>query len=378
MQSPSDYYDTMVMAGDIRNDINQRGALVHMDFLHRRLLSYVPPKKQGVFKWLFGQKSADTDTKPPKGVPKGVYVYGTVGNGKTVLLKCFYKTAPTDKKIYFHLHQFLLDVNTRLKKYTDKNMEESHIMNRVIDSYMHQAWLFCFDECVVGDVADAMLFGQIVTGIIERGGVLVCTSNFAPDMLKPRGGVGNNVFQRYAKQFFAHMIPHDMNSTTDYRVIEGDNQWRFYFQANTLQQRQQLLHDYIDKDAKHIVKNAWHMDVVTVRDRRIDIPQVHNGTCMFQFSYIIEGAFGAEDFMAIAKKYHTIILKNVLPISADNTSLIKRLIVFIDCLYENKSRLIITANCPPQGIYPEGLVSFEFSRALSRLNAMQAIGYSRA
>ncbi len=376
MQSPSDYYDQMVTAGDIRNDTNQRQALVHMDFLHRQLLTYAPPQKQGLFKWFFAKKKYPVDTAPAP--PKGIYIHGTVGNGKTVLLQCFYETAPTDKKLYFHLHQFLLDVNTRLKQYSDNTVNESHIMNRVIESYIKQAWVFCFDECVVGDVADAMLFGQIVTGIIERGGVLVCTSNFSPALLKPRGGVGNNVFQRYAKRFFAHMHTHDMNSPTDYRIIEDDNQWRFYWHAETLAQREQLLDDFIATAAKHIVKDAWHQDTVAVRDRRVPVPQVNNGTCVFQYTHIIEGAFGAEDFMAIAKKYHTIILKNVTPITADNTSFIKRFIVFIDCLYENKARLVITATCPPKHIYPNGLVAFEFSRALSRLNAMQAIGYSRA
>ena len=366
MQSPSEYYDTLVANGDIQNDDCQRNALVHMDALYGKLLQYSPPK-QGIFSRFFKKN-------PPVSPPKGLYTHGTVGTGKTVLLKCFFKTAPTDKKAYFHLHHFLSDVNQRLNTFAHHHLDEADIMAQVIESYIHTAWLFCFDECVVGDVADAMLFGQISTGIISRGGVIVCTSNFAPDKLRPRGGVGNNVFQRYAKQFFAHMIAHDMNSPTDYRVIEGADNWRFYWNTSTNPTAESELNGLLAEKTT----GDWYMDSVAVRDRRISIPKCNNKVCLFDFCYIIGGAFGAEDFMAIASKYPIVVIKNITPISADNTSLIKRLIVFIDCLYENKARLIITANCDPEQIYPKGLVSFEFARALSRLNAMQAIGYSRA
>lgn len=363
MQSPSDYYDICVQRGDLQSDTAQRGALVPLDGLHRALLHYTPCKN-GLMSRLFGK---NIQTQPP---PHGVFIHGTVGNGKTVLLQCFYETVPTDKKVYFHLHHFLSDVNTRLKRFADSKKSETDSMRTVIDSYMKQAWVFCFDECVVGDVADAMLFGQIAMGIMERGGVMVCTSNFSPDTFRPRGGVGANAFKQYAQRFFNAMEVFDMNSPTDYRVIEGDNTWRFFWDAPAI--------EAIDALVAHHTTAPLKPENLSVRDRTLHIPLAGDGVCKVSYTYILEGAFGAEDFMTLARKYHTVILTDMMPISADNTSIIKRFIVLVDCLYEHKSRLVISATCTPENIYPDGLVAFEFSRALSRLNAMQAVGYSRA
>ncbi|MGB1360937.1 MAG: cell division protein ZapE [Alphaproteobacteria bacterium] len=357
MTTPEQYYNNLVKSGDIISDDKQLFCLKKLNKIHSKLKGYDP--SGGFLKSLFGSKQ-----------PDGIYMYGSVGNGKSLLLKSFYETAPTDKKIYMHFHDFLLDLNYRLKKYNDDKTDDP--LKQVAQDILNENWLFCLDECVVGDVGDAMLFGRVITHIIDGGGVMICTSNFEPDKLKPRGGDAS-VFKPYVEKFFNKTIPHDMDSATDYRAKKGADNYPYFLYPLTPGNRgklQRFTDDLADGNEIEAVE-------VDIRGHKLSYNKRGGKVICTTYDELMISPYGVEDFNHLADNCRTLVLGGMKKISDEDTVTAKRFILLVDALYEKRARLIMSAEVSAEELYTGTKVEFEYKRTLSRLKEMQSLKYRK-
>ena len=361
MPSPKENYNTLVTSGKIQPDKKQILALDKLETLYHQLINYNPHKAVGSWRGFFCKLGLGKG-KCLDNFPMGLYMHGSVGVGKTVLLKSFYDSIPTDKKVYMHFHTFLLDLNKRMVDYNDKGVDDPLACIGV--DIVKEAWLFCFDECVVGDVGDAMLFGRIAQVILQNGGVIVATSNFPPEKLKPRGA-GADIFRPYVEYFFSRTMTHDMNSTLDYRSVKGKDGWANYLYPLNNGTRGKL--QRIMDDLTYGVETA--PDVLYVRGHSIALYHTGGNVACTTYIDLLAKPYGVQDFMALADKYPTLVIGGIPKIKADDTTLAKRFIVLVDAYYEVGGKIILSADCPPEELYEHGPVKFEFERCLSRLSS---------
>ena len=354
MTSPQRYYKNLVALGVLQSDAKQCVALEKLEDLHNTLLNYNPRKKGFSLRGFFSNEKTQISD-----MPQGLYLHGSVGCGKTVLLKAFFETAPTTQKVYMHFHTFLLDINKRLSKYTEGSVVDP--LDCIAKDLFKDNWLYCFDECVVGDVGDAMLFGRIVESILQQGGVIVATSNFAPEHLKPRGA-GADIFKPYVDYFFERTIGFDMDSAIDYRS-EHRNGWENYLYPLNSSTKDKL-QGITDNLTKGITITP---ETLYVRGHGIYLSHTGAGVACSTYNDLLAKPYGVEDFIALARAYSTLVVSGIPKISADNTALAKRFILLVDAYYEAGGKIILSADCSPDMLYERGPVKFEFERALSRL-----------
>ncbi|MFL2660155.1 MAG: cell division protein ZapE [Alphaproteobacteria bacterium] len=353
--TPEHYYEKKVTSGEINDDPKQRNALKKLNQIHNLLKGYKPRK--GITRFFFSKKQ-----------PCGIYMYGSVGNGKSLLLRVFYESAPTNKKIYMHFNDFLLDINYRMKQQSSK---ESDPLKKVANDILKENWLLCLDECSVGDVGDAILFGRIVNYIIQGGGVMICTSNFTPEKLTPRGG-GSSIFKPYIEKFFEKTIPYDMDSVIDYRAKAGADKFPYYLHPLTPENAgklQRFIDDFSDFSELKELK-------VEIRGHNLHLYQAGSDVCYTTYQDLMGSAYGVEDFNYIAENFKIVVMSGMKKIPSEDTATVKRFILLVDSLYEKRRRLIMSAQVSAEKLYTGKKVQFEYKRTLSRLKEMQSPKYS--
>ena len=309
--------------------------------------------------WPFGSKNNDV---------RGVYLYGGVGRGKSMLMDLFFDHAPEAKKRRIHFHEFMIETHDWLHQKRGDRVDD--LMPRYAKYVAKSVKLLCFDEFHVTDVADAMLLGRMFTALFEEGVVVVATSNWAPDNLY-EGGLQRDLFLPFIDVLKARFAVIHLDSDTDYRQISDPDQDMYYFSplsAANKKKVETLFNELTDGE-----KITSH--TLTIKGRDIVAEQTANGVTRFTFSQICEKPHAAEDFIAIAKAFHTVFLQNVPRLTYDRRNETKRLILLIDCLYEAGARLIISAAAPAQTLYHGDDHAFEFDRTISRLVEMQSTAY---
>jgi len=352
---PEQYYENKINAGEIKDDPKQRNALKKLNQIHGLLKGYKP--KKGIIKSFFSKKQ-----------PCGIYMYGSVGNGKSLLLRFFYESAPTNKKIYMHFNDFLLDLNYRMKNHSSN---KSDPLKQIANDILKENWLLCLDECVVGDVGDAILFGRVVQYIIQGGGVMICTSNFTPEKLTPRGG-GSSIFKPYVEKFFEKTIPYDMDSIIDYRAKAGANKFPYYLYPLTPVNRgklQRFIDDFSDFSELTELK-------AEIRGHNLYLNQAGQNVCCTTYQDLMISPYGVEDFNYIAENFKIVVMSDMKQIPPEDTATAKRFILLVDALYEKRRILIISAEVSAEQLYIGKKVEFEYKRTLSRLKEMQSSNYS--
>jgi cell division protein ZapE len=301
---------------------------------------------------------------------KGLYLWGDVGRGKTLLMDLFFRHAHPPTKRRAHFNAFMTDVHARIHAERQKAGSEDPIPP-VARAIAAEAKLLCFDEFQVTDVADAMILGRLFGRLFAAGTVIVATSNVSPDRLY-EGGLNRQLFLPFIAEIKQRMDVLELDGPVDYRL-----------------QRMLGLDVYLtplDAAADAAMDAAWERLTdtakgkgasLTVLGRKVPVPQAVRGVARFGFDDLCAKPLGAADYLAIAHAFHTVLIDHIPLLSPENRNEARRFVLLIDTLYDEGVRLICSAGAPPDALYPEGDGADAFRRAASRLAEMQSEDYVR-
>jgi len=301
---------------------------------------------------------------------KGLYVWGAVGRGKTMLMDLFFEAVPLTKKRRVHFNDFMSDVHDRIARFRVEQAEEP--VAAAADAIADEARVLCFDEFAVTDIADAMILSRLFAQLFARGVVLVATSNVAPTDLY-RGGLNRQLFLPFIRLLLQHVDVVELDAATDYRLdrLEDHRVWFSPGEEGFERLWRGLLGEREER-----------AETVPVASRTVRVPRAAGGLARFTFSELCEAPLGASDYIAIAKRYHTLFLEGIPVLTPARRETARRFILLIDVLYDQKVRLVATAEAEPDGLFVAGgdadaarEEAFAFARTASRLHEMRSAGY---
>ncbi len=361
-------YRALLAAGGIEPDPFQQQVAEKLHSLHLELADYAPHKQPAAWKGRLGLGPSRPEP------PRGIYLFGGVGRGKTMLMDVFFDNAVVEEKKQVHFHAFMLDVHSRLSRFRQgekagKGPVAADPIAALAKVIAERAWLLCFDEFHVTNIADAMILGRLFEALFDLGVVVVTTSNRPPrDLYKD--GLHRERFQPFIDLLEERLDVLELDGGVDYRLelMRGAN---LYITPATLENRHKL-ECYFRSLTKGVDAQP---DQFTVQGRDIEIPLVADGVAFSTFRDLCEMPLGAADYLSIAARYHTLVLAGIPRLGVNNHNEAKRFATLIDALYEQKVNLICSAADQPDRLYPEGAGAFEFQRTASRLVEMQSEEY---
>lgn len=371
---PRAAYLALLGGGELSPDSQQEKIVSHLQSLHEALAAEVATVGGGLFSRLFGNGGQ-------KEVPRGLYIHGGVGRGKSMLMDLFFEGAPIARKRRVHFHEFMLECHGVIHEWRGLHPSErsegdngddpiTPLARKIAD----QARLLCFDEFQVSDVADAMILGRLFEALMGLGVVIVATSNRAPDTLY-EGGLNRDLFLPFIDLIVERLDVLELDGPTDYRLqrMKGVQVYHVPVNDQTTQEMRSAFFAMTDRDVEdaHKVPTAE----IEVQGRKLFVPKSSKGVAVFSFKRLCANPLGASDYLAIAWRYHTVFIVAIPRMGRDMRNEAKRFVTLIDTLYENNVKLICSAVVPPDQLYQEGDGSFEFSRTASRLAEMQSEEY---
>jgi cell division protein ZapE len=350
-------YAQLIEAGELRPDPAQAHAVAALDRLAATF------GKGGLFSRLFASGDG----------PSGVYLWGGVGRGKSMLMDLAFAEIGIEPKRRVHFHEFMLETHARLKK--ARESEDGDPIEAVAEEIGEEARLLCFDEMQVTNPADAMILSRLFGKLVEAGVKVVTTSNRPPrDLYKD--GLNRELFVPFIELIERLMLVAEVNGPTDYRLdrLEGVEVWhvpngpeataalsRAFFQ----------LTDYPVEDRAKVPSE----DIALGGGRTLHVPKSLKGVAVFSFKRLVGEPRGAADYLAIARRYHTVIIVGIPVMGPDMRNEAARFVTLVDALYEHKVKLLAAADAEPSGLYPGGDGRFEFQRTVSRLEEMRSADY---
>ncbi|MBI5264310.1 MAG: cell division protein ZapE [Bradyrhizobium sp.] len=359
-------YQALVSSGEIEADPAQAEAAEAFASLERRLSNHKPLRKQGLFGRLFADKEQP---------PRGLYIHGEVGRGKTMLMDLFFESSSVPLKRRAHFHEFMAEVHERIYGYRQNiargEIADTDVIGMTASSIFDESWLLCFDEFHVTDIADAMILGRLFAKLFELGTVVVATSNVAPaDLYK--GGLNRALFLPFIAQIKDHMDVLRLEARTDFRLekLAGVNMWLVP----------------ADPAADAALDHAWgsltgHARCmprdISIKGRILHVPWSAHGVARFSFADLCEKPLAASDYLRLAHEYHTILVDHIPVMDYQDRNAAKRFITLIDTLYDNAVKLMASAKADPLSLYlaTEGTEANEFKRTSSRLIEMSSESY---
>lgn len=362
---PFPAYRALRRAGELQADPMQELAAEKLQSLHNALKDYKPAG--GISGWKARLGLARRREDPPQ----GLYIHGPVGRGKSMLMDLFFEHAPVERKRRVHFHEFMIEVHEAIHRWRqDKNRKkDSDPVPQIAEPLADQAWLLCFDEFHVTDIADAMILGRLFEALFRQGVVVVATSNFALDDLY-KEGLQRARFLPFIALFKTKLDVLELRSPTDYRLARL-KAMRVYHAPLGAASTRALERVYADLTEGEETRS----DSISVKGRIVPVRRTARGAAWFGFAELCATPLGAEDYIRIARRYHTLILDGVPRLKEQNRNEAKRFMTLIDVLYEHKVNLVMAAEAPPHELYPEGRHAFEFERTVSRLMEMQSNEY---
>lgn len=362
MTTPIARYDRLVAAGELRPDPAQRRVAERLDRLAHELEDQ--PSKGTVLWRLLGRK--------PQPV-RGVYLWGGVGRGKSMLMDLLYDCAAIRPKRRVHFHEFMLEVHDRLR--AERLKEQGDPIPPLAAAIAAEARLLAFDEMVVNNTADAAIMSRLFTEIMDHGTTIVTTSNRPPrDLYKD--GLNRSLFLPFIGLIEERLDVLTLDGPTDYRLerLAGAPTWYTPLgDATTAAVSQTFfrLTDYPPDDRAHVPS----CEINVPGGRRLHVPKALKGVGVFSFKRLCGEPRGAADYLAIARAFHTVIIVGIPVMGPERRDQAARFKVLIDALYEHKVKLIAAAATAPESLYPHGDGAFEFERTVSRLMEMQSADY---
>ena len=347
-------------AGGLEPDPGQRRVIDRLAALADALLDYAPPAPRPG--WLDRLRA-----RPEP--PRGLYIHGPVGRGKSMLMDLFFAIAPVAARRRVHFHAFMLEVHARLDDARRRAGPRQDPLARVSDGLVEQAWLLCFDEFHVQNIADAMILGRLFEALLERGTVVVLTSNFPPDRLY-QGGLNRDRFLPFIALLKDRLEVIALDGARDYR-LDGPDDAQAYHHPLGPATKAKLAEAF----ARATGDLPAGPEVIEVGSRRLEVPKAAAGVAWFDFQALCEQPLGAADYLALTARYHTVLLSGVPRLTPDKRNQARRFMTLVDALYDRRVNLIIGAEAPAAELYPAGEGAFEFQRTVSRLAEMQTRAY---
>lgn len=307
--------------------------------------------------------------KKSEGAPRGLYIWGGVGRGKTMLMDEFFGSLPDGvPKRRVHYHEFMIGIHDEMHKARQKGEADKALL-KYAERLAKDARVLCFDEFHVTDIADAMILGRLFTALLDEGIVCVMTSNWPPDKLY-EGGLQRDRFLPFISLLRERMDILHLDAGTDYRLLHLADSGVYFWPMGM-----GVAHK-ADKIFAHLTDGTPpHAETITVKGRGIEVPVTVKGVARFTFSQLCERPMGAEDYLAIAEVYHTVFLEGVPKLGYDRRNEAKRLMILVDAFYDRRTKLVVTADAPPDQLYRGHDHEFEFQRTVSRLVEMQSPAY---
>ncbi len=294
-------------------------------------------------------------------IPRGVYMYGGVGRGKSFLMDCFFQAVPLRRKTRLHFHEFMREVHRELAGLQGTVNPLDELGRRIARRYR----LICFDEFHVADITDAMILHRLLVALFENGVGFVTTSNFRPDQLYPDGLHRDRILPAIAL-LNQRMDVVNVDNGTDYRGRTLE-QLRLYHQPLGEQAEAEMAQAFERLAASHDEEPVLHIEAREIRARRRA-----GGVVWFDFKTLCGGPRSQNDYLEIASQFHTVLLSNVPHMPVRMASEARRFTWLIDVLYDRRVKLIMSAEVPPEALYTEGPLAHEFPRTVSRLTEMQS------
>jgi cell division protein ZapE len=357
-RGPLPAFRALVAAGELAPDAAQERVARGLHTLWEQLRGYDPgPRPTGLFGWLRRQQVE---------TPNGLYIVGAVGRGKSMLMDLFFSAADVRRKQRIHFHRFMQNIHLRFHAFKQAHPEIEDPIPPLADSIATEAALLCFDEFQVNDIADAMILGRLFQALFERGVVVVATSNIAPDDLF-KGQPGRDAFLPFIALIKQRLDVVMMDDGRDFRRerLRGMRTWLVPADARADREMDRAF-------AELTGGAAAKPEALRVMGRKFLVPLAAEGVARFDFDTLCGAALGPGDYLALATRYHTLILDGVPRLSPDNYDKARRFITLIDTLYDHRVKLIASADALPEQLYQRGENAKMFERTASRLDEMQS------
>jgi len=364
-------YAALVAAGEIEADPGQALLTGHLADLALRLDRHRLARKSSSLGWMFGRREAAAAPL------RGLYIFGEVGRGKTMLMDLFFATSPVQRKRRAHFHEFMADVHERVhvfrqeSKTEGRNGEADDPIRRAAAAIAEESWLLCFDEFHVTDIADAMILARLFTRLFELGVVMVATSNLPPQDLY-KDGLNRALFLPFVTLLQKHCEIVRLDARADFRLEKLTGMPVWYVPS--------------DAKAKASLDEAWRRlagghagtpHELMVKGHAVRVPQAAMGVARFSFDDLCNKPLAASDYVKIAHEFHTLIVDGIPVMDYARRNEAKRFIILIDTLYDNAVKLLASAAAQPDALYTgeQGFEVQEFKRTASRLMEMRSQSY---
>ena len=358
-------YDHMVERGEIGRDPAQERLARALDRLIENLCEKRISAKSSSLGWLFAKR------RNGQAPVRGLYIHGGVGRGKTMMMDLFFELVPVRRKRRVHFNDFMADAHDRINRHRERlkrgETREEDPIPPVARTLAEEAWVLCFDEFAVTDIADAMILSRLFSALFANGVVLIATSNVAPDDLY-RDGLNRGLFEPFIQILKAHAEIFALDAEKDYR-LEQVNGIQVYMTPSTLATDRMM-----DRAWEAMTRGAKAApEEIVVKGRHVVVPRAAGRAARFTFHELCEVPLGARDYLAIASRYDTIFIDRIPVLAEAKRNEAKRLILLVDTLYDHGTRLVVSAEAPPTALYAgkRGTEAFEFERTASRLIEMQ-------
>ncbi len=361
---PLSTYRALQRGGRLSHDAAQELAAEKLQSLHNALKNYQPGGNGG---W---RERLGLSRRREEQAPQGLYIYGGVGRGKSMLMDLFFQSAPVEKKRRVHFHAFMLEIHETLHRWRQEKPKQVDLLPALAEQLARDTWLLCFDEFHVTNIADAMILGRLFTGLFDLGVVVVATSNWDPDDLY-KDGLQRDQFLPFIALLKERLDVLELGGARDYRLSRLKDMRIYHYPLGDLAARH--MRDAFARltDDKPAVPGE-----IVVQQRRLAVPRQAGSVAWFDFDELCARPLGAADYLAIATHYDVVLIDNVPRLGAENRNEARRFMLLIDALYEHRATAILAAADAPERLYRgEGDGDFEFQRTVSRLNEMQSVEY---
>ena len=356
-EAPLQRYLARVEAGEMEEDAAQLAVARHLDELAATLIGWRRGKGNGLF-GIFARKQP---------TPRGLYVYGKVGRGKTMLMDLFYEAVALPAKRRIHFHAFMSEVHDRIG--AARKSVPGDPIPQVAADLARECALLCFDEFHVTDIADAMILGRLFKGLFENDVVVVATSNVPPSGLY-KNGLNRQLFLPFIALIEERMEVVELVAAKDFRLEKLEGLTLYFTPVDHISHK--ALNSAFTRLTGHWSGKPVDIDV---KGRTLHVPQASRGVARFTFDELCDRPLGALDYLALTQNFHTLVLEGIPYLVPERRAAARRFITLIDTLYDARVGLVASAEAEPDELHPEGDEAFLFERTASRLIEMRSAEY---